>query len=353
MERSCLHVASSRALNAGAIPLGLLLLLCAACRPAQKSDAKPVVIYTSLDRSFSEPILDEFTRRTGIKVLPVYDTESTKTVGLVNRLRAERNRPRCDLFWNNEILNTLLLVNEGLIRPTHPTHAAQYPPGMRGRDGLWYGFAARARILLVNTEVLGNESLPDSMFDLLEPKWRGRIGVAKPVAGTTATHVACLFQVLGNERAKDYYRGLSANDVRILDGNKLCAVSVARGDLVMAWTDTDDAIIEVEGGSPVVIVYPDSQSDQLGTLFLPNTLSVIAGSPNPHGADALLSYLLSATVEQLLAAGPSAQIPLNTEAIPSSRVRGPDQIKAMPVVFTQAAQKWESAQRFIRAEFLK
>jgi len=195
--------------------------------------------------------------------------------------------------------------------------------------------------------------LPESMFDLLKPKWKGRIGIGKPVAGTTATHVACLFQVLGTTRAKDYYRNLLTNEVIILSGNKSCAVRVAKGDLLMAWTDTDDAIIEVERGSPVVIVYPDSQTGQLGTLFLPNSLSTIAGSPNSHGADVLVSYLLSSRVEQMLAAGPSAQIPLNTKAEPPSRVSGPNQIKAMAVDFEAAAQQWESAQRFIRDEFLK
>ncbi|MEC7499791.1 MAG: hypothetical protein VYE67_15835, partial [Planctomycetota bacterium] len=71
--------------------------------------ASDVVVYAALDREFSESILQQSSERLGLKVLPKYDLESTKTVGLVTRIQAEANRPQCDLFWNNEILHTLRL----------------------------------------------------------------------------------------------------------------------------------------------------------------------------------------------------------------------------------------------------
>ncbi len=324
-----------------------------ACRRERSSSIAPVVIYTSLDRSFSEPILTEFSKRTGIEVRPVYDTESTKTVGLVNRIRAERNRPRCDVFWNNEILNTLLLAQEGLLRPTTPANAAHYPPGVRDPGSLWHGFAARARVLIVNTELLAGGPPPGSMYDLLDAKWRGRIGIAKPVAGTTASHVACLFALLGEADAVTYLEGLKANEVSIESGNKSCARNVASGVLAMAWTDTDDAIIEVERGYPVMIVYPDNGPNGVGTLFIPNTLTALAGSPNSSGADRLIDYLLSPDVEQRLAAGPSAQIPLGRESVPSTRTRGPKEVKSMSVDFAEAARQWPAAQTYIQTQFLK
>ncbi len=96
---------------------------------------QPVIVYSALDRPFSEPILKAFERETGIEVRAVYDTESTKTIGLVNRIRAERNRPRCDVFWNNEILNTVRLKQEGLLQPCAPPQADDYPQEFRDPDG--------------------------------------------------------------------------------------------------------------------------------------------------------------------------------------------------------------------------
>jgi hypothetical protein len=79
--------------------------------------ARSVVIYTSADQIYSEPILKEFEVQTGIKVLAVYDVEATKTTGLMNRLIAEKNRPLADVFWNSEFTQTILLKEEGVLAP--------------------------------------------------------------------------------------------------------------------------------------------------------------------------------------------------------------------------------------------
>ena len=353
MERSYPSPSPVRLTRPAAVLSGVVLA--SAIFGCDRSDTKTpdrVVLYTSLDRSFSEPIVEEFQRQTGVRIDTVYDTESTKTIGLVNRIRAEGRRPRCDVFWNNEIINTVLLERDGLLRAVHPGRAGDYPPELRSPGGWWHGFAARARVLIVNTSLVSEADTPRSMFDLLDAKWKGRVGIAKPVAGTTATHVACLFAVLGAERAKAYLRGLRANDVRIEPGNKSCAEGVGAGRLLVAWTDTDDAVIELESGSPVRIIYPDVGADGIGALFIPNTLAALRDSPNSAGADRLIDYLLDASVENRLAAGPSAQIPLNRNRAANPRVKGPGEVKPMAVDFTQAATAWEPAQRFIRTEFL-
>ena len=335
------------------LALAALFLTASACRRNDTENRRQVVVYTALDRSFSEPILTEFERRTGIRTFAVYDTESTKSVGLTNRIRAERNRPRCDVFWNNEILNTLLLKHEGLLRPIQPANAAYYPESMKDADGTWFGFAARARVLIVNTTLVHENDLPRSMYDLVDPKWAGRIGIAKPVAGTAATHAACLFQRLGNDAAQRYFRDLLANDVQIESGNKSCAERVGSGTLALAWTDTDDAVVEIDSGSPVVIVYPDIGPDKVGTLFIPNTLAAVRNSPHPAEAVSLIDFLLSAEIETRLARGSSAQIPLNRQVNISTRLKRPDQVQAMVVDFTRAATQWNRAQHFIHAEFIR
>src|SRR5215213_9470883 len=72
-----------------------------------------VVLYTSQDQFYAEPILKEFTEKTGIEVRTVFDTESAKTAALAHRLRAERNNPQCDVFWSNEEMHARLLARDG------------------------------------------------------------------------------------------------------------------------------------------------------------------------------------------------------------------------------------------------
>jgi iron(III) transport system substrate-binding protein len=310
-----------------------------------------VVVYSALDREFSEPILESYTKESGVVVLPKFDVESAKTIGLVTLIINEAAHPRCDLFWNNEILNTLRLKDKDLLEPFSPAHAGDLPETFKAKDGTWYGFAARARILIVNTKLVAESARPKGLKDLLDPQWKGKVAIAKPLFGTTATHAACLFVAWGDERAKAFFQGLKANGVGIVSGNKQVATGVGSGQFAVGLTDTDDAMAEVEAGSPVSIIYPDRDPSEVGTLFIPNTLAVIKGAPHIQAARALADYLLSPSVEAALASGPSAQIPLLKSTETKARVETPKTVHAMDVDFEAAANAWDRARAFLLAEF--
>lgn len=331
------------------VPVAFLLTL-AGCQ--RESPPDEVVVYTALDRQFSEPILRRFTEETGIVVRAAYDTESTKTVGLVERIRAEARRPRCDVFWNNEIMHTLRLKSEGLLQPVQPAQAAHYPAVYRDPEGYWFGFAARARVLLVNTEQVPADQMPRRVRDLADPRWRGRVGIAKPLFGTTATHVACLFAALGEQEAAALLDSFRDNGIRVVGGNKTCAEMVGRGELAFGLTDTDDAIAEVEAGRPVRIVFPDQEEGGLGALLLPNTVALLKGAPHPDAGRRLIDFLLSPAVEAQLAVSPSAQIPLHAETTQPSRVASLPALRRMNVDFARAAEMFPKAAEFVRERFL-
>lgn len=310
-----------------------------------------VVVYTALDREFSEPILKAYSAKTGVSVLPKFDVESTKTVGLTQLIAAEARRPRCDLFWNNEILNTLRLKQKGLLAPFKPANADAYPAEFKAKDGTWYGFAARARILLVNTKLVAEADRPTSIQALTDPKWKGRIGIAKPLFGTTATHATCLFTAWGRDKARAYFQALKANGVKVYSGNKQVAQAVGTGEIAFGLTDTDDAMGEVNEGRPVALVYPDRKPGELGTLFIPNTVALIKDAPDHAAAVALANHLLSPDVEAALAVGPSCQIPLNPNVRAAPRVETPKTVRAMTVDWDAAVNLWDEVAAFLAAEF--
>jgi len=330
--------------------LCLLVLFSCAAVGCWSEPEQVVFVYTALDWEFSEPVFKDFEKETGIKVEAKYDPESTKTVGLVNAIIQESNRPRCDLFWNNEILHTLRLEKLGLLDRYKSPAADSYPEAYYAPDGAWHGLAARIRVLIVNTDLVPKDQQPGSIHDLTDAKWKGKVGVAKPLFGTTATHAAVLFTAWGDEKAQDFFRRLREN-AQILSGNKQVALAVGRGELAFGLTDTDDAIIEKDKGMPVEIVYPDQGDDGMGALFIPNTLGLIRGAKNTDIAHRLVDYLLSPEVETKLAEGRSAQFPLNEQVTVRSRAQGDRPIKHMQVDFSAAAAKWKGAAEFLRDEF--
>lgn len=329
--------------------LSFLLVAGSGCVPKPENS---VVIYSAADREYAQPILAAFARRhAGTEVLPQFDVESTKTVGLVTRIESESSRPRCDVFWNNEILHTLRLEQAGLLQPISWDIPRDWPSNMLSPKRTWVGIAARARVLLINRELLPDpSSRPHSVMDLGDAKWQGKCGLALPLFGTTATHFTVLRNMLGAEEADQLFREIKSNAV-VLAGNKQVAQAVSSGQLAFGLTDTDDALIEIDAGLPVEIIYPDQQPHQFGALRIPNTVAVIAGGPHPRAAAELANYLVSEDTEGRLAMGASGQFPIRPGHRQPSRAQGDALVRWMEVDFLQAAAAWDAAQAELRQIF--
>jgi iron(III) transport system substrate-binding protein len=319
----------------------LSCILLFGCTPRPENQ---VVIYSALDQEFAAPILSGFVRKNDSKITPQakFDVESTKTVGLVQRILAEKQRPVCDVFWNNEIMHTLRLQKAGLLTKRSWDIPKEWPASMQAGDGSWCGFAARARVLLINSKLLAkSDERPRSVSDLADEKWKGKCGVARPLFGTTATHFTILDQVLGGEQADEFYQSVAKTAV-VLSGNKQVAQAVSSGQLAWGLTDTDDAIIERDAGLPVEIIWPDQESSKPGTLRIPNTISVLVGAPHPVAANALADFLVSPLTEERLAMGDSAQLPINPWVEFQPRVLPEGKVRWMNVDFEAAADRWEA-----------
>ena len=161
----------------GAVTVALAGILAAAvaqgCSKKASSPKKTVVVYTSLDQIYSDPILSDFERRTGIEVRPVYDTEAAKTTGLINRLIARRDQPDCDVLWNNEVLQTERLGQMGLLSEYVSPQAKRFPERFRDERGRWTGFAGRMRVIIYNKRLVKRDELRGGVDDLISPRWRG------------------------------------------------------------------------------------------------------------------------------------------------------------------------------------
>ena len=248
-----------------------------------------VVIYAAQDQVYAEPILRQFEKESGIKVKAVYDSEAVKTVGLANRLLAERSHPQCDVFWGNEEMRTRQLAAQGLFRET------------KG----WAAFGYRSRRIVINTNFVserrsptrphekpeqqraGSEiGAPASLLELTNEIWRGKVALAFPQFGTTATHFHALKQLWGEERWLAWCRGLAANKPFIVDGNSVAVKQVARGEGWIGLTDSDDIIAGQREGLPIAALPLNRES-----LLIPNTVAVIRDAPHPASAQKLFEYL--------------------------------------------------------------
>jgi iron(III) transport system substrate-binding protein len=245
---------------------GILLL------GAMPETRSAVIVYTSQDEVYAQPILSNFTKQTGVQVKTVYDSEAVKTVGLVNRLIAEKNRPQCDVFWNNEEMRTRQLEAAGVLRETNAF--------------VCFGF--RSRRIVFNTNLVKEANAPLRVAALTNKAYFGKIALAYPLFGTTSTHFLALRQAWGEAAWLEWCRALQANKPFVVDGNSSVVKLVGKGEAAIGLTDSDDVRAGRIEGLPI-----DSMAPATDGFFIGNSVAVIRNAPHPVAAQQLMEYLTS------------------------------------------------------------
>jgi iron(III) transport system substrate-binding protein len=268
VRRKCCGFHVSRFTFHVAVLGALLFGMISGC--TKKDDNKVLIIYTSQDQVYAEPILKEFSQQTGIEARAVYDSEAVKTVGLANRLLAERAHPQCDVFWNNEELRTRQLAAQNIFRKKDP----------------WRAFGSRSRQIVVNTNHVPASFAPRTLSQLTNVTWRGKLALAYPLFGTSATHFLAVRQAWGEARWMDWCRTLQANKPLLVDGNSMVVKLVGRGEAWIGLTDSDDIAAGQREGLPIVALTLKEDG-----LSIPNTVAVIRDAPHPNSAQRFLEYI--------------------------------------------------------------
>ena len=323
------------------IALALIPIL-TSCRP---TSSRTVVVYVSEDQVFSEPILKDFERETGITVKSVFDTEESKSTGVTNRLIAEKDNPTADVYWANEPVRTEALKQRGISTPYVSPSAEGIADQFKDPDHYWTGFSARARVLLVNAR---STIKPAGVMAYTDISAKGRAAIANPLFGTTTDYVAALFTIWGDDRTKTFMNDMKKNAVKMTTSNGESADFVANGQVDFSLVDSDDAVNTKKQGKPVEIIYPDQDPNGLGVLILPNAVALIKGGPHTENGKRLIDYLLSKSTERKLAFADCAQIPLHSGVEIPPEIRRIEDIKTMRVGYADLARKMEEIQPFLK-----
>lgn len=312
----------------GAAALGATGVLLSGCARSERGEAGEVVLYSSVDDFVLRDVVSAFEAETGVRVRLLGDTEATKTTGLLERLIAERDEPRADVWWSSEPFGTIRLAGMGLLAPAGITPPEIVDPALRGRldaaDGSWFGFALRARVLAVREGFAGRGAVPSRLRDLTVSRFRGRVGMARPRFGTTRGHMSALLATYGAAAFRAWLEAMAANGLRLYDGNSTVVRAVTEGELDVCLTDTDDVWAQQKKGGEVRAVFetPDADGTEAsglpspGPMLIPNTVARVRGGPNHEAAGRLIEFLLGGRAETILAKSDSHNIPVRRVPVP-------------------------------------
>ena len=321
--------------------LSLMLISCS----GTKNTSNTVTVYVSEDQVFSEPILKDFEKETGIRVNAIYDTEESKGTGVMNRLIAEKHNPQADVYWANEPIRAEVLRHKGILSPYKSPNAKGIPSIFKEKDKHWTGFSARVRLFVVNSNT---PKKPTSILDYTAPDFKGKGVIANPLFGTTTSHIAALFTLWGDTKAKTFLKQLKANNTAISTSNGESADFVADRQYAFSLVDSDDAVSRLKQHAPITFVYPDQKEEEIGLFVVPNTVMLIHGAPHRETAKKLIDYLLSKESEHKLAFADCAQIPLHQGVTMPKDLKPIDQIKVMQVDYSKVAEKLLEIQPWLK-----
>ncbi len=305
-----------------------------------------VVAYTSVDQVFSEPVLRAFEAESGMRLCAVYDTEETKSTGVMNRLIAERDRPQADVYWANEPIRAESLRQRGMTAPYRSLAAAGIPAKYKDPNGHWTGFSARVRVLLAHASLAEK---PSSVLALTDPRYRGRVAIANPLFGTTTAEVAALFALKGDDWGREFMASLKRNGIRVTASNGESADAVAAGRVAFSLVDSDDAVSRIRQGREVAMIVPDQGEGEMGAFLVPTAVLIVRGAPHPEAAKRLVDHLLSPETERRLALADCAQIPLRAGVEPPRELPSISALAQMAPDYSRVAAKMEEIRPFLEA----
>jgi len=283
---------STRLLSSWAFLLTVSLLL----HIHASASASELVIYSGRKESAIKPVVELFERQTGIRVA----LKVGKASGLANEMLQERQRPRADIFIATEAGVCEILAKEGLLEPYASPGARAIPAAHKSALGLWTGISGRARVIIYNKNLVKDSDIPNSIFDLTEAKWKGKIAIAGTRERTTLAWLSALVEVMGEAKAKAYIDKLLENGMKVLPDNSDVWRGVGSGEFTVGLTNSPNYHLALEARLPVGVVYPDQGPKGIGVLVNPNAVAIVKGTKNLDQARRFVDFLLSKPAQELL-----------------------------------------------------
>jgi iron(III) transport system substrate-binding protein len=280
-----------------AVTASVLFCMIAALVPAPAGAAPDrLVVYSGRKEKAIKPVAAAFTKQTGIPV----DLKIGKTSGLANEIRMEKARPRGDLFISTEGGIMEVLAKEGLLEPHQSAATKAVPDDFKSVSGAWTGISGRARVILYNKNLVSEKDAPRSIFDLADPKWKGKLAIAGTRERTSLAWAAAIVALKGEPFARDYLTSLQANGLKILTDNTEVWQGVGRGEFALGLTNSPNYYLAKQMNLPVGVVYPDQDAGGIGTPVNPNAAAVVKGAANPGAARKFIDFLLSPDGQRIL-----------------------------------------------------
>ena len=263
-----------------------LAILLSACSTGSSDADGPLVIYSGRSEDLVAPLIEQFSQETGIKVEVRYDGSTQ----LATTLLAEGDSTEADVFFAQDPAS--LGAASGLMAQLDESILGRVPARFADDGGRWIGTSGRVRVAIYDGDIVSADELPQTLDDLVDPRWSGRIGVA-PTNGSFLAFVAAMILADGESATLDWLERLAANQPVDYSGNSPIVAATDSGEISIGLVNHYYLLrLQAEGAGQRAANHFLSGSDA-ASLVMPAGAGIIAGSPQLDSAEQFIEFLLS------------------------------------------------------------
>ena len=280
---------------------GLLAALTAACGSGSgegSGGGNSLTLYSGRAENLVGPVLEQFRKDTGIDLEVRYAGSSE----LAAQLAEEGDRSPADVFLSQDAGALGALAKRALLQVAPAEALGLVDARFRARDNTWVGVSGRARVIAFDPRQVPDEQVPDSVFALTDPKWKGRIGLA-PTNASFQSFVTAMRVQVGPERTRQWLEGLKANDPKAFEGNAPIVRAINDGQVALGLVNHYylHELVKELGRDKVVVRNHFPSGGDPGALVNVAGMGILRSADNAEAAARLVNYLLAPPAQRFFA----------------------------------------------------
>jgi iron(III) transport system substrate-binding protein len=308
------------------VVLGVLTLALAGCGGDEAGSDGPLTVYSGREEELVEPLLEQFEEESGIDLEVRYGDSAE----LAATIAEEGDNSPADVFFAQDPGSLGAVAEEGLLAELPSDLLERVDERFRDPDGRWVGTSGRVRVLAYNTDELSEGELPDSVFELTDPKWKGKLGFP-PTNASFQAFVTAMRLSEGDDRTRQWLEDIKANEPKLYESNTPTVEAVASGEIQAGLVNHYYLYLVKEESPDAPVENHFFSGDDPGALVSVAGAGVVEGTDDEENARELLDFLLSEDGQRFYAdAAEEAEYPLidgmePKEGLPPlDQLEGPD-----------------------------
>jgi iron(III) transport system substrate-binding protein len=247
-----------------------------------------LTIYSGREEELVAPLLDQFEQESGVEL----EVRYADSAELAATIAEEGENSPADVFFAQDPGSLGALEEEDLLAELPDELLDRVPERFRDPDGRWTGTSGRIRVIAYNTEALSEAEVPDSVFDLTDPKWKGKIGFP-PTNASFQAFVTAMRLSAGEERTREWLKGFAANDPRTYEKNTPVVEAVAAGEIELGLVNHYYLYLVKEEQPDAPVANHFLEPNDPGALVSVAGAGIIDGTVDEDLAQDFVEYLLS------------------------------------------------------------